>query len=71
MMMKSGEEWHCTNPACRCQIVVQSGSLAEGSSPSCSCGAPMKKKYCPPRVTYLDFLRLEELPASPEPLRKR
>lgn len=71
MMMKCGEEWHCTEPSCRCQIVVQSDSQVEGSNPRCSCGAPMKKKYTPPQMTYLDFLRLEEAPATSELLRKR
>lgn len=61
MVMKSGEQWHCTNPVCRCEVVVQSGSEIEGSNPRCVCGYPMKKRYSPPNFSYLDFLRVEEV----------
>jgi hypothetical protein len=60
MFMKSGEQWHCTNPACRCEVLVQENAQIEGSNPRCVCGAPMKKNYSPPRFTYLNFLRLDE-----------
>jgi hypothetical protein len=59
MIMKTGELWHCSNPACRCEVLVQSSSVSEGSNPRCVCGAPMKKKYAPPSFTYLEFLRVE------------
>ena len=65
MIMKLGEHWHCTNPACHCEILVQSGSLIDGSNPRCVCGTPMKKKYVPPHLTYLEFLRLEEPASAP------
>jgi hypothetical protein len=60
MIMKTGELWHCTNPSCRCEVLVQSGSDTEGSNPRCVCGAPMKKTYAPPNFTYLEFLRIED-----------
>lgn len=60
MRMKSGDRWHCTNPACGCQILVENGASAEGENPRCACGAAMKKKYASPVLTYLDFLQLEE-----------
>jgi hypothetical protein len=60
MIMKTGELWRCTNPACRCEVLVQSGSETEGSNPRCACGAPMKKNYAPPKFTYLEFLRVED-----------
>jgi hypothetical protein len=60
MTMKTGELWQCTNPACRCEVLVQSGSDTDGSNPRCVCGAPMKKKYAPPKFTYLEFLRVED-----------
>jgi hypothetical protein len=60
MIMKAGEQWHCINPACRCEVLVQSDSQGEGSNPRCACGAPMKKKYAAPNFTYLDFLKLDE-----------
>jgi hypothetical protein len=58
--MKTGEHWHCTNPACHCEVVVQSNREIEGSNPLCVCGAPRKKKYVPPSFTYLEFLQIED-----------
>lgn len=60
MIMKAGERWHCMNPACHCEVLVQSGSEMEGTNPRCVCGAPMKKKYTAPIFTYLEFLRVED-----------
>jgi hypothetical protein len=60
MIMKTGEQWHCTNPACHCEVLVRSKAEIEGSNPLCVCGAPMKKKYTPPNFTYLDFLHVED-----------
>jgi hypothetical protein len=64
MIMKAGEQWHCMNPECHCEVLVQSNSGIDGNNPRCVCGAPMKKKYSPPSLTYLEFLRVEN-PASP------
>lgn len=61
MRMKTEDRWHCTNPACGCEVLVESGAN-QGKNPRCSCGATMKKKYAPPALTYLEFLRLEEAP---------
>jgi hypothetical protein len=60
MIMKAGQEWHCTNPACRCEVLVQSTSEKTGGNPRCVCGAAMKRSYTPPTFTYLDFLRIDE-----------
>ena len=60
MRMKSEDRWHCTNPACGCEVLVAS---EDGKNPRCSCGAAMKKRYVSPVLTYLDFLKLEEIPA--------
>lgn len=62
MLMKTGERWHCTNPACRCSILVEISGEAEGNNPLCACGSAMKKQYASPVFQYLDFLR------SPEPV---
>jgi hypothetical protein len=62
MRMKAEDRWHCTNPACGCELLVESSAREEGKNPRCSCGAAMKKKYTSPVLTYLDFLRLEEAP---------
>lgn len=60
MVMRSGEQWRCTNPACHCEVVVQSTSEVEGANPRCVCGSPMKKAYSRPRFRYLDFLQIED-----------
>lgn len=70
MRMKIGEQWHCTNPACHCELLVQTDSETGASNPRCVCGAPMKKNYVPPHVTYLDFLRTEEPVSAPAASRK-
>jgi hypothetical protein len=70
MIMNVGEQWHCTNPACHCEVLVQTRSALEGSNPRCVCGAPMKKKYAAPALTYLEFLRVEEPAPARESFRK-
>ena len=62
MHMKSEDRWHCTNPACGCEVRVESSASEDGKNPRCSCGTAMKKKYTSPMLTYLSFLRLEETP---------
>ena len=66
MVMKTGEQWHCTNPLCHCEVLVQSASELEGVNPRCVCGFPMKKRYTPPHITYLDFLRVDEAVPAPK-----
>jgi hypothetical protein len=58
MNMKSGERWHCVNPACHCSILVETSAEIEGSNPRCVCGSVMKKEYSPPVFRYLEFLRV-------------
>jgi hypothetical protein len=70
MIMKAGEQWHCMNPKCHCEVLVQSNSGIDGTNPRCVCGAPMKKKYSPPSLTYLEFLRVENPASSREASRK-
>jgi len=60
MLMKSGERWHCINPFCNCEILVESDSSVAGASPRCVCGAAMKRNCAPPVFKYLDFLRVED-----------
>jgi hypothetical protein len=62
MRMKSEDRWHCTNPACGCEVLVERSGSEDGKNPRCSCGAAMKKRYVSPVLTYLDFLRIEETP---------
>jgi hypothetical protein len=60
MHMKTEDHWHCTNPACKCEVRVETIAVRHGDDPRCSCGAVMKKRYASPMLAYLDFLRLAE-----------
>jgi hypothetical protein len=62
MRMKSQDRWHCTNPACGCEVLIERSGTEDGKNPRCPCGAAMKKRYVSPVLTYLDFLRIEETP---------
>jgi hypothetical protein len=54
MTMREGERWICSNPECRCEVVVVIAAAArEGTNPRCSCGFPMKKRYTTPAVKVL------------------
>ena len=66
MVMKSGERWHCMNPACHCSVLVETTGEMEGSNPRCACGSIMKKEYSPPVLNYLDFLRFPEPALAPQ-----
>jgi hypothetical protein len=70
MTMKSGEQWHCTNPACHCEVLVSSKNTIDGSDPPCVCRAPMKKNYLSPNLAYLEFLRTADPVAVREGPRK-
>ena len=62
MQMKSDDRWHCTSPVCGCEVLVEHSGSENGKNPRCSCGAAMKKRYVSPVLSYLDFLRIEEIP---------
>ena len=64
MLMRIGERWHCANPACRCEVLVQESGKIEGANPACACGGAMTRKYAPPQLTYLEFLRCEHAPSA-------
>jgi len=51
MVMKSGERWHCINPACGCAVLVESNGEIEGQNPRCACGSVMKKAT--PRPSFV------------------
>jgi hypothetical protein len=70
MNTKIGEQWHCTNPACRREVLVQAERPADGGSRLCVCGSRLKKKYSPPTFTYLEFLRLEDPVSTSQGSRK-
>ena len=70
MNMKSGEHWHCTNPACHREMLVESSGKIDGGKLRCSCGGLVKKNYAPPHLTCLEFLRVEE-PAGRQPASRK
>jgi hypothetical protein len=69
MIVKFGEQLHCTNPACGCEAVVQSNTI-EGDNPHCVCSAPMRKNCASPNFAYLEFLSVADPVAVPEGSRK-
>lgn len=71
MLMKAKERWHCTDPICGCQVIVEVGGEVEGHHPRCACGRIMKKQYTSPVFAYLDFLRTEESVVAPGESRER
>jgi hypothetical protein len=64
MLMKRADRWHCINPKCGCEVLVESSGEVQGGNPRCTCGASMKKKYVSPVLSYLEFLRVDEPVAS-------
>lgn len=60
MLTKTADRWHCTNPNCGCEVLLESGGEVRVGNPRCACGAPMKKKYVSPALSYLEFLRVDE-----------
>jgi len=60
MMMRPADSWHCTNGACKAEILVQIASQLDGVNPRCRCGSAMKKKYSSPVFRYLDFLQVDD-----------
>jgi hypothetical protein len=61
-MRKIQDRWHCTNSACGREIQVERNESIKAGIPRCPCGGALKKRYASPALTYLDFLRLEEMP---------
>jgi hypothetical protein len=65
MLMKSGDRWHCSNPACPCAMLVERSGEIAGSYPRCVCGSILKKEYAPPIFHYLDFLHFGQPRPNP------
>jgi hypothetical protein len=70
MLLQSGDRWHCTNPACRCELLVERTLEISAELVHCACGDVMKKLYSPPIFRYLDFIghRQTQAAADPEPV---
>jgi hypothetical protein len=61
MTMREGERWICSNPACRCEVlVVLSAGAGDGTNPRCSCGFAMRKRYKAPKLLLLEGKDLRE-----------
>ena len=56
MLVRSGDLWHCANPACLSELSIGTSKDAEVDGVYCLCGAVMKKHYRPPVFRDLDFL---------------
>jgi hypothetical protein len=56
MLVRSGDLWHCTNPACFSELSIGTGRDADVDQVYCVCSAVMKKHYKPPIFRYLDFI---------------
>ena len=56
MLVRSGDLWHCTNPACLSELSIGTSRDSEVDHVYCVCGAVMKKHYKPPVFRYLDFI---------------
>jgi hypothetical protein len=56
MLVRSGDLWHCSNPACLSELSIGTSRDTEVDRVYCVCGAVMKKHYHLPGFHYLDFL---------------
>ena len=56
MLVRSGDLWHCTNPACLSELSIGTSGDVEVDRVYCVCDAVMKKHYKPPVFRYLDFI---------------
>ena len=51
MLMREGDRWICSNPSCKCEILVLlSSNVPYGDHPVCACGHRMKKAYIAPQL---------------------
>jgi hypothetical protein len=67
MLVRSGDLWHCTNPACLSELSIGTCGDAEVDQVYCVCGAVMKKHYNPAVFRYLDFIGEREQDALQAP----
>lgn len=65
MPSQSVERWHCTKNTCRCERLMEAGTLPARVRPQCICGAFMTRDV-PSLFNYLDFLRAEDHQADHE-----
>ncbi|MGO9589995.1 MAG: hypothetical protein ACLP3K_08140 [Candidatus Acidiferrales bacterium] len=53
MIMLKEQVYRCQNKQCGAEIVIAKESIEGGSTPTCCCGAQMKKPYAKPTLTRL------------------
>jgi hypothetical protein len=56
MLVRLGDLWHCTNPACLSELSIGTRRDTEVDRVYCVCGSVMKNHYKPPAFLYLDFI---------------
>lgn len=50
MILRRGQMYRCQNRICGAEVRVERGSIDGSYSPTCCCGAVMKKPYEPPTL---------------------
>jgi hypothetical protein len=56
MLVRSGDLWHCTNPACLSELSIGTIRDTDVDVVYCVCGAVMKEHYKSSAFRYLEFL---------------
>ena len=56
MLVRSGDLWHCTNPACLSELSIGTSRDTDVDHVYCVCGAVMKKHCHPPAFRYLNCI---------------
>ena len=64
MLVRSGDLWYCTNPACLSELSIGTSRDTNVDQVYCVCGAIMKSHSNPTVFRYLDFIGEREQDAS-------
>ena len=56
MLVRSGDLWHCTNPACLSELSIGASRDTDVDQVYCVSGAIMKRHCSPTVFRYLDFI---------------
>jgi hypothetical protein len=56
MLVRLGDLWHCSNPACLSELSIGTPWDTEVDRVYCVCGAVMKKHCKPPAFLHIDFI---------------
>jgi hypothetical protein len=62
MLVSKDQKFRCTNPSCKCEIVVVNPPEIDGRVPvRCFCGSEMKKPYTEPVLRRLEEENIERV----------